>query len=245
MSRRTTTDVRQTTRILRFFSLLNAGVSFASKREYRRTPNAVRRYGWIIAALGCAHVGGCVVTSAAEFPEEIPVPPVVLNTGDLAAGDIIAYDLRGGGDLPLRVTVKDDNVDDELVMRAKLSVSGQAMFEFVCPSLTIKPSQEPQREQFNLVIPRAMIKPGACTRVEIFVSKRFVVECPPTSEDAEIFAQLFARPSDKGDVASAQYWIWELSGDPASMGNAAQALVTSCQTVTRSSAAPMPMTTAP
>jgi hypothetical protein len=179
--------------------------------------------------VSCGLVGGCIVTSAEEFPEETQVPPVVLFTPDLPGGSTIAYDESKENGLRLGITVSDANVDDKLVISARLSVVGQQMVDFVCPENTVMLSGQPERPQFDLVIDRSKIKQGACTLVEVAVSSRFLDACPTESDRAP----LFGAPFIDGDVARTQYSIWEMSGDPASNPGAAKAILTSCRTVTR------------
>jgi hypothetical protein len=168
------------------------------------------------------------VTSAEQFPEETKVPPVVLYTPDLPVGSIIAYDGSKENDLRLRITVRDANVDDDLVISARLSVVGQQVVDYVCPENTVMRSGHPTRPQFDLVIDRSKIKPGACTLVDVAVSSKFYDACPTESDHGVLFGAPFAD----GDVARTRYWIWEMSGDPASNPSAAQGLVTTCLTMT-------------
>jgi hypothetical protein len=149
------------------------------------------------------------VTSAEQFPEETQVPPIVLDTPALPIGSIL----------------RDDNLDDQLEVQAELSVVGQSMSERICPQLPIAATGRANRDQFTLVIDRARIKQGACSKVDVYVSKEFRGSC---TEDT----QAFALPSTKGDLAHALFWIWEMSQDPTANPGAAQGITTTCQTVT-------------
>lgn len=215
MSRRTKPNVRQASRIPQFFSKQAAGVSFAYLSR-----------AWFFAAVSCGLVGGCVVTSAEEFPDETQVPPIVLDTPDLPLGSIIAFDQRRDNELRLPITVRDENIDDELQVQVQLSVVGQSMVERICPEAPIPKSGQADRAQFQISIGSARIKPRACSKVEVFVSRRFAGTC--TDDEG------FALPSfSRSDLARGRFWIWEMSGDPASEAEAAKGIVTSCQTVTR------------
>lgn len=169
-------------------------------------------------------MGGCIVTSAEDFPEEQQVPPVVLDTPDLPIGTIIAYNQGREPDVRLGINVRDDNLDDVLQVQAKITVVGQTDFELVCPMVNINPNNTPDREQFDLVIPRGQIRTGACNRVDVWVSRDFVGNC---TEDRD----LATRPRFRTDIAHALYWIWEMSADPVSNGSAATNLVNTCQTI--------------
>jgi hypothetical protein len=171
-------------------------------------------------------VGGCIVTSAEEFPEETQVPPVILGTPDLPLGAIMQFDHNRENELRLGITVSDDNIDDELEVHAELTVVGQSTTERVCPP-KIGAGSQPKRDQFPLVIPQAQIKIGACNTLQVFVSREFVGTC---TEDVEAF-KLPRRSRD--DVAQAQFYIWEISADPASHPEAAQAIFTSCPVMTQ------------
>jgi hypothetical protein len=171
-------------------------------------------------------VGGCIVTSAEEFPEEQQVPPAVLDTPDLPIGTIIAYNQSMENEVRLGINVRDDNVDDVLQVQAKITVVGQTEYDLVCPQVNINSSGTPDREQFELVIQRTQIRTGACNRVDVYVSRDFVGNC---SEDRD----LATRPRFRGDLAHGLYWVWETSGDPVSNGAAARDLVNSCQTIAR------------
>jgi hypothetical protein len=222
MSRRTKVNVPQTPIIARFFSTQAAGVSFASQLSR-----------CLVAAVSCGVVGGCVVTSAEEFPEQTNVPPVVVDTPDLATGDILTFDPKNENELRLPITVRDDNLDDDVFIQARLTVLGQPMADFVCVEQPITPSGLPERAQFSLVVDRSMIRAGACTKVELAVSSKFFRGCRDP-----IF---FGQPQLENDVGHAKYWIWELSGNPAVNATAAQAIYTSCDTVTQRA----PMTAMP
>ena len=210
-------------------------MSFAYYQNQCRSP-WVRRRMWsgLVAALSCGLVGGCIVTSEAEFPEEQQVPPVVLDTPALPIGSIIAFD-RKDGEVRLTISVRDDNLEDTLEVQAELTVVGQPNPVRVCagPNVKINPSTEAVREPFVLLIPGASVRPGACNKVTVFVSREFNGTCT----DAE--QRGFGVPAlGKSDLAKAQFWIWEMSRDPVSNAEAAQDLVNTCQTtiITRSAA---------
>lgn len=171
------------------------------------------------------------MTSPVEFPEEQPVPPVIQNTPGFPIGSILEFNKNSPDrDLRLPISVKDDNVNDMLEVRAQLSVVGQSPYSYECgPDKIIAPGVEPQRELFELVIDPNKLKDGACTLVEVYVSSEFAYGC----DDQR---QTFLVPSHKNDLASARFWIWETSGLVAGTQTAAQDLVTSCQTVTRAQA---------
>jgi hypothetical protein len=213
MSRRPRSTVRQAPRIPRFFPKHAAGVSFAY---------VLGRL--LIAAVSCGLVGGCVVTSAEEFPEELQVPPVVLNTTGFPIGSILTFNQMTGTDLRLGITVRDDNIDDILQVQAALSVVGQPIPEYVCPIPTIGTSGQPERDEFSLLIPRANIRAGACNRVDIYVSRDFSGDCTDTRG--------FGYPRVRGDIATALYWVWETSADPVSNQSAASDIVNTCAVVT-------------
>jgi hypothetical protein len=217
MSRRTISTVRQTPRILRFFAKPAAGVSFAY--EWRRL---------LVAAFSCGLVGGCVVTSAEEFPEELQVPPVVLDTPGLPIGQIVAFNQKNENELRLGLTVRDANIDDVLQVHAKLTVVGQSAADsvYICPPIDIGASTHPDRDQFELLIERAKIRMGACNKLDVYVSREFVGTC---TQDTEAFA----LPSTRGDIGHGLFWIWEVSGDPVTNPGAAADIVNSCPTVTR------------
>jgi hypothetical protein len=175
------------------------------------------------------------VTSAEEFPEEQQVPAVVLDTPALPIGTIFQFDLMRDNELRLGITVRDENIDDELEVQARLSVVGQPDYRYVCASL-IGPSAQPIREPVNVVVDRSKIREGACNTVDVFVSREFVGTC---TQDTGAFD----FPRAKGDVAHALYYIWETSGDPSQNANAARELVTTCPTQTRAGTTAMPATT--
>jgi hypothetical protein len=179
-------------------------------------------------------VGGCVVTSAEEFPEEPVVPPVVIDTPDLPNGAIVAYNMNNDNELRLGITVRDENVTTDLEIQARLSVVGQPTPELICPLMPqIKSTGVPQRETFQLVVLRSQIRPGACTKVEFVVSPKFLRSCLDKP-------QFFGEPDRPDDVGRATYWIWEMSGNPAANPAAAQGIVTSCALLTRAPSTSMP-----
>jgi hypothetical protein len=161
------------------------------------------------------------VTSAEEFPEETPVPPAVLDTPALPVGSIVAFDQTRPGDLRLPITVRDENVEDVLELQARLLVVGEQPYEYFCPGEVIKANSTPTREEYDLIIPPQKLKTGACTKVEVVVSNHFAGTCTTN----------FAAAVEPNDIAHANYWIWEVSGQPAMNAGAAQGLVTSCPTV--------------
>lgn len=202
-------------------------MSFAYYQIQRRPHWVGRRVSGLVAALSCGLVGGCIVTSEAEFPEEQQVPPVVLNTPDLPIGSVVDYDLRSqSNDVRLGISVRDDNLEDTLQVQAEITVVGQPTPNRVCPMIDIMPSGNAVREQFGLVIDRAKIRQGACNRVEVFVSREFAGTC--TDRNGFAVPQL-----GKGDLATAIFWIWEMSGDPLSNGDGALAITNTCMRVTR------------
>lgn len=162
------------------------------------------------------------------------MPPIVLDTPELAVGSIVTFDqTTDGNDLRLGITVRDDNVNDELRVRARLTVSGLAP-SFLCPGDTIFPSGEPQRPEYELILLPTDIRRGACTRVEVWVSSRFDAPC--------LEREKFDLPLIPDDVARATFWVWEMSDNPTANAEAAKVIVNSCQTLPRAPAtAPMPM----
>ena len=182
-------------------------------------------------------MGGCLVTSAAEFPEEVKVPPIVVDTAALPIGSIITFDQTKENELALPITTSDANLDDVLELRARLSVAGQN-YENICgPSIT--PSGEPKREQARLSIPGSLLRKGACSKLEVLVSSDFSVPCPKTITDGGFGV------AEETDLAFGVFWIWEMSNGPAANATAAQDIVTSCQTLTRPTITPMPATMVP
>jgi hypothetical protein len=223
MSRRTKPSVRQTSRIPRFFAKHAAGVSFAY--------HAGRCF---IAAVSCALVGGCIVTSAEEFPEEVQVPPIVLDSPGLPIGAIVRYDQRNENGVRLRINIRDANVDDELQVQAELSVVGQSALEHVCPEVPVGTTDQPDRMQFDLVIDRSKIRMGVCNKVDVYVSRDFAGNCTDNPKGIGL-PQL-----DRKDLGHALYWIWEISGEPGQNPNAAQDITSSCETTTLVSTTSMP-----
>jgi hypothetical protein len=179
----------------------------------------------LIATIGSLFVGGCIVTSAEDFPDEPRVPPVILDTLEMPVGSILAFNRSVPGDLRIGITVRDDNVDDELEVRARLSVLGMA-YDFICPMSKIPPTGEPQREKYEVPFVPSMIRPGECTKVEVFVSSGFAGECAPNADG-------FKLTSIRNDLAVANFWIWETSGQPQTDQRAAQILLQSCETISR------------
>lgn len=175
------------------------------------------------------------MTSEATFPDEPQVPPVVLDTPELSSGDIFRVDqTMDVGGLRLGITVRDENVNDELKVRARLSVLGTA-YKHLCELLPpIFAVGEPKRPQYELDLNPMELQPRACTQLEVWVSSRFAAPC----NDHDRFDFVFLED----DVAHATYWIWEESGNPTVNPAAAQDILTSCQTVPR---APATMTTPP
>jgi hypothetical protein len=225
MSRRTTISVGQTRRIPRFFGKQRAGVSFASSRCQAGSPLASRLVSVLVAALSCGLWGSCIVTNAEEFAEEVQVPPIVLNTPDQPIGSIIGYDASGTDpDVRLNISVRDDNIDDTLVVHAEVSVVGQPTTR-ICPTIDIVPSGRPERAQFGLLIPRANIRPGACNQVMVYVSREFVGTCADPIG--------FGRPQrSRTDIATAMFWIWETRDNPTSNDKAALGVTSTCQVMT-------------
>jgi len=212
MSRRTTTSLRQTREIRRVLPVEPVGSRIAS---------SLLTVFW--AALSCGPVGACIVTSAEEFPEEPQVAPIVLDTPDLPVGSIVAFDQNSEPDLRLTITVRDDNIDDPMEIQARLSVVGQPPYDFYCSETGIPPNGTTTR-QYELPLDPSRIKQGACSRVEVVVSSRFA--------GARTCGTNFGIPANSDDdIARATYWIFEMSGDPASNPSAAQNLINSCQTV--------------
>jgi hypothetical protein len=227
MSRRTKPSVPQVSRIPRFFSNQAAGVSFAYKLSSS-----------LIAAWSCVLVGGCIVTSAEEFPEESQVPPVVLDTPDLPIGSVVKYDQRNDKEVRLGIDIRDENVDDELKVQVEITVVGQSVPERLCPMNMVGRTTLPERMEFELLIGSAQIKTGLCSKVDVWVSQDFAGDCADTRG--------FGVPQNRGDLGHAQYLIWELSGDPLQNAKAAQDLISSCPTITpRVSTTMMPMAPSP
>lgn len=192
---------------------------------------------WLCAVLGCGLVGGCLVTSEATFPEEVQVPPVVVDTPELWSGAIVEVDqTMDVNELRLGITVRDENVNDDLEVRARLSVLGNG-YKDLCPLPTLFAVGEPQRPQYPLIVNPMELQRGACTQLEVWVSSRFAFPCgDPTRFSVEF---------TEDDVAHATYWIWEVSGSPSTNPAAAQGIVTSCLTVPRAPATMPAMPTEP
>jgi hypothetical protein len=229
MSRRTTISVRQISRISRFFGLQPAGVSFASQMDHLRFVKASRLVSVLVAALSCGGLGGCIVTNAEDFPEEQQVPPILLDSPALPLGSIIPFDPRNESMVPLRLTVRDDNLDDVLQLQVEVTAIGQQPKRF-CPDIKIPAGDDPVREQVSIAVDRTMIYARACNRVVVFVSRDFANTC--TDDDS----RGFGVPAQKNDLGKAQFWIWDMSGDPTSNGDAALGLTTTCSLATRTTA---------
>lgn len=227
MSRRHTVTARKKAGIPRLFVASRNGVSFACPLWLQ-----------VAVALSCAPVGGCLVTSAEEFPEEAKVPPIVVDTAALPIGSIIAFDQMKENELALLITTSDANLDDELELRARLSVAGQN-YESICGPI-ITPSGEARREQARLAIQGPLVRKGVCSKLEVRVSSKFAIPCEKTMDDGG-----FGVPADPEDLGIGTFWIWEMSGDPAANAAAAQNIVTSCQTLTRPTMTTPPATMVP
>jgi hypothetical protein len=179
-----------------------------------------------------ALAGGCLVTSSVEFEEEVNVPPAVLDTTDFQLGTIYEFDRLVARELRLDVTVRDENVSQDLELRARVSVDSSAAGRTaICPGQRIAPSGEPRRAATTLTLTESSIQRGACNQVEIFVSSQFFRECKD---------ETFDLTADEDDLASGVFWVWDLTGDPHTNPNRAQELLNSCQTKP-----PMPNTTPP
>jgi hypothetical protein len=235
MSRRTTISVRQISRILGFFGLRPAGVSFAYQMDHGRFARASRRVSVLVAAVSCGVLlGGCIVTNAEEFPEEQQVPPIMLDTPLVPIGSILAFDSRKDPEVRLPITVRDDNLDDTLLVHTQLTVGQmRSRISSEDTDLRIIPSTEAVREQFTVLINGTLIRQGACNKVEVFVSREFVGDCKRDPA-------AFTFPQNKGDVARATFWIWELSSDPMSSAEAALGVTTTCPLVTRTTSTASP-----
>ena len=165
------------------------------------------------------------------------VPPVVLNNTDFPLGTIIAVNRNAMTELRLEINVSDVNVEDPVLVRAQLSVLGDTSPTFACAEPAIATGQ-PLRQPVQLQIQTQELKPFMCTKVEVFASSEFVGECPPVSDQDK---RGFDFPANRGDLARAQYWIWEMSGDPLTNAAAAQRLIQSCQTEIATQNNPMPV----
>jgi hypothetical protein len=169
------------------------------------------------------------VTSAEEFPEETPVPPAVLYTPMQPVGGIVTIDQTTQNDLRLAFRVRDENLEDVLEYEARLSVGGAPPYYFICPPGQINPiAGNPVREVVELVIEPQKLKAGACTKVEVIVSKTFAGGC-------------IGAPVEPEDSARATYWIWETSGLTAMDTGAPEELLTSCETMTSAQGTPTSM----
>jgi hypothetical protein len=178
-------------------------------------------------ALLCVFVSGCLVTSAVEFEEEANVPPVVLDSAEFPFGEVIEFDRRVPQDLRVGVRVRDENLDDELEIRARVSVEGNdpSRTFLICQADRFRyPNGTPIRDALDLVLNQTQIMPGVCSQLEVFVSSRFLRECEDTDE------RFFDQPQDREDIARAAYLIWEMSGDPRTNPTSSQAIVNSCET---------------
>ena len=163
------------------------------------------------------------------------MPPIVLNQGELPLGSIITVNKRELNEVTLPITVRDDNIDDTLEVRAKLStLTEPSGYEFICAGM-IGPALQPERRPFDVRLTLSGLRDRGCTKVDISVSKQFVGECDLADEDERF---VFDRPVDRNDVARAQFWIWETSAEPFSNPMAAQDILASCQTLSRVQVAP-------
>lgn len=162
------------------------------------------------------------MTSPVEFEEEVNIPPVLLDSTESPLGGLYEFDRLIARELRLDVRVRDENVDDEVHLRARVSVEPSTMgYTEVCPEIYIPPSNEPERAAGTLTLTESQIQRGACNLVEIFVSSQFYQDC---EEDN------YSLPADRDDLASGRFWVLDLTGDPYLNPMRAQALLNSCQT---------------
>jgi hypothetical protein len=162
-----------------------------------------------------------------EFEEEANVPPVLLDSAEFPFGLPIEFDRRVPQDLRVRVRVRDENLDDELEIRARVSLEGsdQSRSFLICQEDRFRyPNGTPIRDPLDLVLTQTQIMPGVCSQLELFVSSRFLRDCDDPDE------RFFDQPLDREDIGSAAYSIWEMSGDPLTNLMSAQALLNSCET---------------
>lgn len=180
----------------------------------------------LLCVLVSGWVSGCLVTSSVEFEEEANVPPVVLDSAEFPLGGVFEFDPRIAQELSLEVRVRDENLDDELEIRARVSVEDNPSRSFlICqPNRFVFPNGTPTRDSLRLVLNQTQIMPGACSQLEVFVSSRFLRECTDADE------RFFDQPLDREDIAIARYSIWEVSGDPLTNLMSASALLNSCET---------------
>ncbi|HEX7477066.1 MAG TPA: hypothetical protein VF331_04625 [Polyangiales bacterium] len=184
-------------------------------------------------------MSGCLVTDPVTFKDEVNVPPVIIGDRKIPVGSIIKVDVTAAGPNELRipVTIRDENVGQELFERTLVTKSNGYVF-YTCPEPSIPPSGSVNRSDFQIVINKTDLNPGECHRVDFVVSSRFT-HCenavsdggPLDNEQVATVVGLFDQASDFTDIARARYWIWEVSGGALSNPQAAQALAESCKVI--------------
>lgn len=182
--------------------------------------NAVRTA--FFAVLFC----GCVVTDPVEFKDEVDVPPFILDDPSLPNGSIIKFEKieTGPKDIFIDLQVRDDNVDQALYVRTRITKADNSVILSKCPDGQLARQGQPL-SFYTLPIPTSSLNLGECHKVEIAVSGGFT-GCYAKNDVLQ--RDRFDWVKDPDDIARATYWIWEVSNDALADPTAAKNLVNSC-----------------
>ncbi len=196
--------------------------------------------GLWLALFGC----GCLVTDPITFKDDVNFPPAIIGDSAYPVGSIITVTQSGPNALDIPLTVRDENVDQQLYQRTLITKSNGYVF-YTCPEPVIPPSGSVERSDVKITINKTDLNRGECNRVDIVVSSRFTDCIDATKlpqlgpEQIHKIVGRFDDTSDPSDIARARYWVWEVSNDALTDPAKAQALAKTCNAANGDSTAGM------
>jgi hypothetical protein len=150
-------------------------------------------------------------------------------SGGIPLGSVIKFDVSRQNELTIPVQIRYENVTETLKARVRI-VSGGAKqptaSAFKCPEPLIVANGTMRRE-WPIVIGRAELDPGVCSRIDFVVSADFQ-DC---MRHPDWFDATTSSDNDE-DLGRATFWVWDVSNDPLTSTNA-QALLNTCLAIDR------------
>lgn len=165
----------------------------------------------VILAMSVLYAG-CLVTDEVQFPEEVPIPSVLIDapSARIKIGDIarISRTASAPNDLTLEVIVRDDNLDEVLFGRLRAVSKQSTRFLTGCDAetgedTTVVPITGGKERMLSLPVARTDFAESGCYRLELVVSGSFRNTC----DEAAAAPAVFTATSPRGDYGLAKWWL--------------------------------------
>lgn len=182
--------------------------------------------GVVLAGLG-GPASGCLVTDQITFEEEPNVPPVLLKAPGVKEdlGSIVWIDRSMRPTWDLRLKVRDENVEQDLVAHFRVKHEGEEFPPFDSIDLPAPPDGSVLRDLL-VIVQTETLYVGECHRLEVAVSGSFF---PFEERPTPAFFDALRGPED--DIFVGMWWIWEGPGEMQATPEAKARLVESCNAI--------------